>query len=111
MKWQSEEHVGLQEAAEWARHFGTLERDMDQLLADLFGIEGETLEKWITPGRYISGREFAEAGLAELVMLAAPSPQRVIDRRPTAKAYVEEEKNNGHERPAEQFNLGTVHGT
>ena len=26
MKWQSEEHVGLQEAAEWARHFGALEK-------------------------------------------------------------------------------------
>ena len=26
MKWQSEEHVGLAEAAEWARHFGNLER-------------------------------------------------------------------------------------
>ncbi len=32
MKWQSEEHVRLAEAAEWARHFGRLETDMDQLL-------------------------------------------------------------------------------
>ena len=38
MKWQSEEHVGLAEAAEWARHFGHLEKEMDQLLAELFGI-------------------------------------------------------------------------
>src|SRR5215813_9029284 len=38
MKWQSEEHVRLAEAAEWARHFGKLETDMDQLLADLFGV-------------------------------------------------------------------------
>ncbi|NIL97389.1 MAG: hypothetical protein GTO53_07220, partial [Planctomycetales bacterium] len=37
MKWQSEEHVGLAEAAEWARHFGDLERNMDNLLAELFG--------------------------------------------------------------------------
>ena len=36
MKWQSEEHVGLSEAAEWARHFGTLEGEMDQLLGELF---------------------------------------------------------------------------
>ena len=70
MKWQSEEHVGLQEAAEWARHFGSLERDMDQLLADLLGVDATLLESWINPGRYVSGREFAEAGLAELVTLS-----------------------------------------
>lgn len=70
MKWQSEEHVGLAEAAEWARHFGTLENDMDQLLADLFHIPMETLGEWINPGRYVSGREFVRAGLAELVDIA-----------------------------------------
>jgi ATP-dependent protease ClpP protease subunit len=69
MKWQSEEHVGLQEAAEWARHFGSLERDMDQLLADMLGVDAKLLDRWINPGRYVSGREFAEAGLAELVTL------------------------------------------
>ncbi len=69
MKWQSEEHVGLQEAAEWARHFGTLEREMDRLLASLLGVDIDFLDQWITPGRYVSGREFAEAGLAQLVAL------------------------------------------
>ena len=69
MKWQSEEHVGLDEAAEWARHFGNLEKDMDRLLADLFGISMELLDRWITPGRYVSGHEIAEAGLAEMVKL------------------------------------------
>jgi ATP-dependent protease ClpP protease subunit len=70
MKWQSEEHVGLKEAAEWARHFGSLEKDMDRLLADLLGVDSGFLDDWINPGRYVSGREFAEAGLAELVSLA-----------------------------------------
>ncbi len=69
MKWQSEEHVGLQEAAEWARHFGSLEQDMDRLLSDLFGISMEKLDAWINPGRYVSGREFAESGLAEMITL------------------------------------------
>jgi ATP-dependent protease ClpP protease subunit len=69
MKWQSEEHVGLQEAAEWARHFGTLEREMDRLLASLLGVDLDFLDQWITPGRYVSGREFVEAGLAEMVPL------------------------------------------
>jgi len=27
------------------------------------------MDKWITPGRYVSGRELAEAGLAELIDL------------------------------------------
>lgn len=69
MKWQSEEHVGLAEAAEWARHFGTLEKDMDTLLADLFGLPHAEMEKWITPGRYVSGREMAAANLAEMIDL------------------------------------------
>lgn len=69
MKWQSEEHVRLAEAAEWARHFGQLENEMDALLADLFGISGGEMQKWINPGRYISGRELAEAGLAEMIEL------------------------------------------
>ena len=67
MKWQSEEHVGLAEATEWARHFGHLETEMDGLLAELFGVNREELEKWITPGKYVSGRDLAAMGLAELV--------------------------------------------
>ncbi|MCA9260490.1 MAG: ATP-dependent Clp protease proteolytic subunit [Planctomycetales bacterium] len=67
MRWQSEENVGLAEAAEWARHFGQLERDMDALLARLFGASFELMDQWINPGRYLSGKELAEAGLAQLI--------------------------------------------
>jgi ATP-dependent protease ClpP protease subunit len=67
MKWQSEENVGLAEAAEWARHFGQLEKDMDKILAGLFGASVEQMDKWINPGRYVSGPELAGAGFAELV--------------------------------------------
>jgi ATP-dependent protease ClpP protease subunit len=70
MKWQSEEHVGLSEAAEWARHFGALEQDMDLLLAKLFQTSDELIRRWSHPGRYVSGREMADEGLAELVELA-----------------------------------------
>jgi ATP-dependent protease ClpP protease subunit len=69
MRWQSEENVGLAEAAEWARHFGQLERDMDALLAQLFGVEPEVMHDWINPGRYVSGRDLAAAGMAELIEL------------------------------------------
>jgi ATP-dependent protease ClpP protease subunit len=69
MKWQSEEHVGLSEAAEWARHFARLEADMDELLIRLFGTADEQIRAWIRAGRYITGPELAEAGLAELIEL------------------------------------------
>jgi ATP-dependent Clp protease protease subunit len=69
MKWQSEENVGLAEAAEWARHFGQLETDMDRLLAELLGTTQELVDRWMAPGRYVSGSEFARAGLAELIEL------------------------------------------
>jgi hypothetical protein len=59
----------LAEAAEWARHFGHLEQDMDSLLGELFGLPAAEMEKWIKPGRYVSGAEMADAGLAELVDL------------------------------------------
>lgn len=67
MRWQSEENVGLAEAAEWARHFGHLEQEMDQLLAHLFGVSPSLMHEWINPGRYVIGRELADAGMAELV--------------------------------------------
>ena len=69
MKWQSEENVGISEAAEWARHFGQLEIEMDRLLANLLNVPEEKLRQWTYPGRYVSGPELAEAGLAELVEL------------------------------------------
>jgi ATP-dependent protease ClpP protease subunit len=67
MKWQSEEHVGLAEAAEWARHFGSLESEMDHLLGEMFGVADSEVNAWIAAGRYVSGRELAAAGLAELI--------------------------------------------
>jgi ATP-dependent protease ClpP protease subunit len=70
MKWQSEEHVGLSEAAEWARHFAQLETDMDKMLAQLFGAEEELIRQWSHPGKYVTGPELAALGLAELVELA-----------------------------------------
>lgn len=84
MKWQSEEHVGLAEAAEWARHFGDLERDMDMLLANMLGVEPEILDKWINPGRYVTGKEFADAGFAELVSLL----DRPVNRNGRSPAHM-----------------------
>jgi ATP-dependent Clp protease protease subunit len=69
MKWQSEEHIGIREAAEWSRHFAALEREMDVLLCELFAGPDELINEWIRTHRYVTGREMAEAGLAELVAL------------------------------------------
>lgn len=82
MKWQSEEHVGLGEAAEWARHFQHLETEMDRLLAELFGVQSERLAGWIDPGKYLSGREFAAAGLAELIDINQLPPPRLCHPQP-----------------------------
>jgi len=70
LKWESGEHVAIDEAAEWARHFAYLEQDMDSVLARLFGVTPDKLAAWMKPGRYVSGHELAAAGLAELVELA-----------------------------------------
>src|SRR6188768_4178005 len=70
LKWESGEHVDIDEAAEWARHFAYLEQDMDGVLARLLGMTPDKLAAWMKPGRYVSGHELAAAGLAEVVDLA-----------------------------------------
>ena len=82
LKWESGEHVDIAEAAEWARHFATLEQEMDAMLARLLGVPIERLAAWLKPGRYVTGRELAEAGLAELVELA---PRTDLALRSAAK--------------------------
>ena len=87
MKWQSEENVGLREAAEWARHFGVLEQDMDALLARLFGVTPEKIAEWTHAGRYVTGSELAAAGLAELVELAALPMLTLAKKEPRRPAF------------------------
>lgn len=69
IRWQSDEDVRYEEAVEWARHFRTLEVDLDQLLARLFGMDFDQLQQWTRPGRFITGPELVEAGLAKMVNL------------------------------------------
>ncbi len=86
MKWQSEEHVGLAEAAEWARHFGSLEGEMDHLLGELFEVGDSEVNAWIAAGRYVSGRELASAGLAELIDMKSWRGPVANGVRPPAKS-------------------------
>lgn len=73
IRWQSEEQVRLEEAAEWARHFRAMEADHDLLLARLFDSSNETtietIRKWNNPGKFVTGEELAAAGLAKLITL------------------------------------------
>ena len=74
MKWQSEEQVGIREAAEWSRHFTSLEVEMDNLLIHLFGVDqgsddANLIQLWCDQHRYVTGYELADAGFAELIDL------------------------------------------
>jgi hypothetical protein len=42
---------------------------MDVLLTQLFGKAANLIEEWIATHRYVTGREMAEAGLADLIQL------------------------------------------
>jgi ATP-dependent Clp protease protease subunit len=71
IRWQSEEQVKLEEAAEWARHFRVMEADHDQLLARLFGCEVALIRGWSHPGKFVTGDEIVTAGLAQKLDLCA----------------------------------------
>ena len=79
VKWQSEENVQLEEAAEWTRHFRQLEGDVDEFLVRLFPIDRQLLQTWTRPGRFVSGKELAEHNLATLFdPFATEKPWQVI---------------------------------
>lgn len=82
IRWQSEENVRLEEATEWARHFEQLESDLDDLLSQMFDCPRDKLEAWTRPGRFVTGREVAEAGLAQIVDLFNGDVWRQIGRLP-----------------------------
>ncbi len=69
VRWQSDDDMQLEEAAEWARHFQILERSLDELLSRLFVVPVERITSWTRPGRFVMGPEFAAAGLAQMVDL------------------------------------------
>ena len=71
MRWQSEEDVRFEEAVEWARHFKVMEEDIDRLLGRMFNIAEDKLLEWTRPGRFLTGSELVEAGLAKMLDLFA----------------------------------------
>ena len=81
IRWSSEEHVRLEEASEWARHFLVMEADHDKLLAQLFDCDPRLIASWNRPGRFVTGTEFAASGLAKLVDLFAGDVWGQMGRR------------------------------
>jgi ATP-dependent protease ClpP protease subunit len=69
MRWQSEKHIDAREAVHWARHFDGMERDVDELQARLFGLGEEQVRTWTAEGRYVTGQQLVDTGLAEMLDL------------------------------------------
>lgn len=72
LKSQSDEHMNLDEAAEWSRHITQLESEMDQALIRMFDADADLIQSWMKPGRYVGGLEFHQAGLAEFAEFEHP---------------------------------------
>lgn len=86
IRWQSDEQVRLEEAAEWARHFQLMEADQDALMTRLFGCSPEIIKSWTHPGRFVSGEEFVAAGLARMIDLFSGDAWSQISRVRTEAA-------------------------
>jgi ATP-dependent Clp protease, protease subunit len=69
MRWQSDRRVDSSEAVNWAQHFATLEKEMDDLQIRLFGQGGDKVREWTEKGCFVSGPQIVAAGLAELLEL------------------------------------------
>jgi ATP-dependent Clp protease protease subunit len=67
MRWQSDKRVGSEEAYHWAQHFEGLEKELDDLLARLFGTAEEEVRTWTRGGHYVTGAQLVAAGLAEML--------------------------------------------
>jgi ATP-dependent protease ClpP protease subunit len=67
MRWESEKRIGSTEAVHWAKHFATLETDIDELQIRLFGPGSEQVREWTVQGQFITGPELVAAGLAQMV--------------------------------------------
>ena len=60
---------------------GILEEEMDRMLARLFDIPLETILGWTRPGRFLSGTEVAQAGLAQIIDVFARAEEITAYRR------------------------------
>ncbi len=69
VRWQSDDELRFEEAEEWARHFRGMEQDMDRLLGRMFPMSPERIREWTRPGKFVTGKEMVDEGLAKMVDL------------------------------------------
>ncbi len=70
MRWESDKRVDSVEARHWASHFQQLEEELLDLEVRLLGnVSKLHVRTWISEGRFLTGRQVAEAGIAELIDL------------------------------------------
>src|SRR5262245_45938678 len=70
MRWESDKRVDSAEARHWASHFQQLEEELLDLEVKMLGhVTKEHVRKWISEGRFLTGRQVAAAGLAQLIEL------------------------------------------
>lgn len=70
MRWESDKRVDSIEAGHWASHFQQLEEELIEWEVKLLGaLPRQQVAKWIAEGRFLTGRQVAQAGLAELIEL------------------------------------------
>ena len=67
---ESDKRVDSIEARHWAAHFQELEGDLLDLEVKLLGnVSKQHVRTWINEGRFLTGKQVAAAGLAELIEL------------------------------------------
>ncbi|MBP63234.1 MAG: hypothetical protein CMJ62_17070, partial [Planctomycetaceae bacterium] len=65
--------------------------------AKLLQVDLESINKWVNPGRYVSGREFAEAGFANMIKFQElPSFNVLKDHSSGNKLASEKSDDNGN---------------
>lgn len=67
MRWESEKRIDANEARQWSSHFFQLESDLNSFQARLFGGNEELVQQWTLESRFVTGKEVADAGMAELI--------------------------------------------
>ena len=67
VKWRSDKDVHSEEAANWASHFKWLEVEIDRYQAEMFGVDESRFTDWIREGRFVTGAELVELGIAEMI--------------------------------------------
>ena len=65
---ESDKLIDATAARHWASHFVKLEEDLNAFQAHLFGGSEKLVMQWTEEGRFVTGKEVVEAGLAEMIV-------------------------------------------